>query len=420
MVAEYFRGSEEITAAHHENQPFPLHPGRVIRKLSHHILERIPPARLREGLFPTGLVRCILKEIRKKSDDTPPWAIFQENITAVGDTVNLSANKNSYPDTWLRDSMQAAEFVDTPSLEANILRTFEKKAKRNGQIPTAVALVGSAPWHFADDETTMLYLIWSYRLHKRTAGQFIPDQQVASAALEFVRSHTSDGRYLTPPGPRHGWLDAFIYPNWDVNTQNQGLLPVALNCAARLGMHVSSDEINHAIRRYQQLAGFNGYLPFSARFNDTHDVSVLYPEYLAMTILGEQFLSDGVVQNTIAAMPRNEHGYKTLATVGKNRDYYFHPSMFIAGYRPGCYQNGGVFLNWHSAVLAVGLMHRAISPENYFWEKSRLMRKLDRTDWPECIDAPDESPEKFIVRNPRQLWDIGIPAQLHNAEKLAV
>lgn len=417
MVAEYFRGSEEITAAHEEGQSFPLHPGRVARKLSHPILKRIPPEMLREGLLPTGLVRCILKEIREKSDNTTPWSIFQENITAVGNTVILSANKRAYPDMWLRDSLQATEFADIPSLEANILRTFEKKAKRTGQIPTAVALVGSAPWHFADDETTMLYLIWSCRLHKRTDGQFTPDPQVAGAALSFIRRHTSDGRYLTPPGPRHGWLDAFIYPNWDVNTQNQGLLPVALMCANRLGLPVSSPEINNAFSRYQQLADFNGYLPFSARFNGVHDVSVLYPEYLAMTILGEQLLPDEIVQNTIETMPRNEHGFKTVATAGTNGDDYFNPSMFIASYPPGQYQNGGVFLNWHGDILAVGLIHGAISKANYYWEKSRLARKLERTGWPETIDVPDESPEQFVVRNQRQLWDIAIPAQLHKAEK---
>ena len=396
-----------------EKVPY-ITPDRIARKLSVEVMKRMPDEMIRKGIIPTQEVKGIIIDLQKDSSQSTAWDIVFDHTFPVKDRIFLLANKRAHPDMWMRDFVYTSEFTDSTELDNNILKTFEDRQKSNGQIPTAVGVWGSTPWHFADDESTLHYLISAANLVKKDGDKLTPlRRHKIKAAFSFVQKHVSDGMYVSPPGERRGWLDAFVYPKSDVVTQNQGFYAVSLLAAQGLGLPVEKGEVRTAIDLYKAMADFHGYLPLSARFNEAPDISTLCPEYFAMTRFGEQLLSDDVVRATLDATPKSNHGYKVLTT--SPRGDYFDPNFFVTGYEKGNYQNGGAWPFWNNNALAVGELHGIVPPTAY---RDSVMQQLDQTGWPEYIRTGGEFEQILTPERPRQVWNVGIPAQQRNLDRI--
>ncbi|MFO7637323.1 MAG: hypothetical protein R6W96_08440, partial [Clostridia bacterium] len=137
-------------------------------------------------------------------------------------------------------------------------------------------------------EAGLLFLIWSYRLSCRGGN---PDLVRARDALTYVKDHTRDGWYdsrNTNPNSYvvKSWYDTFSFEHDDVITYNQGLLPVALECAKRLCLDpsVSSEQ---AANHYRSLfLKDKGFFPLS-RKKPAMCVDALVGDLLSQRILGQ-------------------------------------------------------------------------------------------------------------------------------------
>lgn len=387
---------------------------RIARKLSVMGLKRAP-ANLFNEVFPSPDAKYLAQTLGKHADlQGMPGEMVEENMVVMRDRVMILANRKVHPDMWFRDYMLISEFLNNPSLDQHVLRSFERKQQANGQIPTAIGVIGSAPWHFADDETTMLYMIMGARLAQSSAGQFGPNPVIFKRAYDFVEKHGEDGRYVSAKGPRRGWLDAFNYPKSDVITQNQGLYSLALMAAERSGLRVERGEIDRAISNYRLLVGSRGYPVLSARFDHSPESSGLYPEYLGITIFDREMLKPSVVASALETLPLSKNGYKILCKTIKGD--YFDPTQFIGDYQPGEYQNGGVWPIWDNNLRIAGELH-GIKFLGTAQDAQKVF--LTFTEWPESIwTGEGREGDTVTPRAKRQLWNVAIPAQQEAVRKI--
>lgn len=412
MIAnEVYRYIPEVKPVDPENSGITW--PRVKRKLFVPIINNLPQVVFSRGIFATDKSQNLIHGLLKGKDTTDlPWSMVARNIIGVRDKVFLLANRGEHSDMWFRDTMYAAEALKSPELEVELLRTFEEKQGPNGQMPTAAAIVGNTGWHWANDESTMLYLIWSARLNKATNGEFRPNPEVFTNALCFVQSHIDQGRYISPRGARRGWLDAFLYRSADVITQNQGLLAVSLMAAEKLGFFYQNHAIKKAVANYKALVNGKEYLPHSARYSGAPDASVLYPEYLAITLFGQEILTPGIVEATIKSVPKSRWGYKVLT---ENREgKYFAQYHFIGDYKQGEYQNGGVWLFWDSNLRLVGELYNLIKPDY----RLQLKRYLDGSRYAESIWTGGKYEGKLTPRARQHIWNLAIDAQQQTVDQI--
>lgn len=405
--------------------PCPEHPktgvtlSRVSRKLFVEALKRLPTPVIRAGFLAdsqtSALVDRCLGKINRRTNylrdyyplsenflDTPR-RILADNLVVAGKNVFLTANRPVHPDMWMRDSALVSPILDDPDLEAKMIRVFEKRQRPNGQLPTVAGILGEAPWHFADDETNLHYLIWCAKLKKDTNGEFAPNPQVLEKVMGFVRGHVHEDWYVTPAGARRGWLDSFIYERADVNTQNQGLFAVALGAADRLGVNLHRGEGYHARENYRALA-VHGFLPFSYHYSNSPDASVLYPEKLALDMYQWEMLNPQIVETTIQAIPRSNHGFKILTKSPAGE--YFDAGKFLANYQPGEYQNGGVWLFWQDSLLEVGEKYGQKQGQHTQDYLPELYNLLERSQWAESIMTGGQYEDVLTPRCPNHVWNL--------------
>lgn len=387
--------------------------GRILRKGSVEAIKRFGTEdRMRRGFFPGARAKYILDDLHRQAEPSTEWKIVFDHLVPIGNRLHLMANAKAHTDMWMRDCEYSFDFIDDPSLQDNILQTFEKKQRPNGQIPTALGILGSTPWHFADDESTLLYIIASACLIKRDRS-FLNSQRSITLyrAHDFVNQHIYDGMYVTPRGDRRGWIDAFNFPESDVITQNQGLYAVALLALDSIDYAIPAERIKAATNIYQKLADRRGYLPFSAKFDEAIGPGSLDPEYQAITKFGINLLPNNTVSNTLENIPRSKHGLKVLATSPSGN--YFDPRYFATTYQDGeggNYQNGGVWLYWENNAFAVGELHGVLgSEENNY--RSESVKKLEATNYAEFIRTGGEFEDRLVFVSPWHVWNIGISAQ---------
>lgn len=388
--------------------------GRIARKLTVEMMKRGFFDRIAgNGILPSLIVSSIVSELKGKDDGDTAWKITYDHLYPLGNRLFLLANRRVHPDMWMRDFAITSEFTDSLVLDDNVLRTFEERQRLNGQIPTAVGLVGQTPWHFADDESTLLYVTTVAQLADKGSKLTPTRREKVAAALDFIDKHVHEGMYVSPAGERRGWLDSFIYPKSDVITQNQGLYAVTLMAADKLGFPIEASAITKAGALYRGLAEVKGgYLPLSANFHRAPDISSLYPDYLAITRFGEQLLSDDVVGTTLEAVPFSKHGYKVLMASPSGE--YFDPSYFVTCYPKGKYQNGGMWPIWHNNALVVGQLHGLVAPEQY---REAVMCQLEKTNWPESIRTGGDYESLATPENLWQVWNVAIQAQHKIADR---
>lgn len=403
-----------------ERVPY-ITPGRVARKLSVEFIKRFATEdMIRRGISPTRGVKTLLEDLKAQADPTSEeWNIFFENLFPRVNRLHLMANGKAHTDTWMRDDEYIFEFIENLPFQDHTLRVFESKQRKNGQIPTAVGIFGQTPWHFADDESTLLYIISAATLIKQDKSFLTQKRkECIEKALGFVKQHIYEGMYVTPKGERRGWMDAFEFPSSDVISQNQGLYAVALMALDEMGFDIPTEDINTAISIYQKLAQKRGYLPFSAKFDEAIGAGSLYPDYLAITRYSHSLLSDSMAATTIENLPRSKHGVKILAASPKGD--YFDPKYFMTTYQsgePGNYQHSAVWHRWWNNVMADGELHGVLRGDDRNY-RTVIPAQQRKANWAEFVRTGDIYEEIFTPVSPRHLWEIVVAAEHRTVDRV--
>lgn len=306
--------------------------------------------------------------------------LFWRNLYFFPNDLFLRASPD-HCDKWLRDSFIGTLNLDQPGIEDNILRGFEDWAIH---LPTVMLFPpGSRTWKF-NDEVTMLGLIWRAKLLEKGID-LTPSERDHWKERWFVlvKIGVWDGRFMNGAGSEKSWFDAFKFPEADNNSYNQGVYAVATRAAEKLGISEFSSDSAEAIAAYQDMAKDNR-LPFSAKL-DYKDISSLFGEFLSIALLGENMLSDDVVEETICSHPRKEYG---IPIVTQADGSYLSPLEFNSPYPPGDYQNGGEWPVFTAAAQAVAQKHRLkvdlIDPREYVYD-------LEEQNFPEYYCTSEEA-----------------------------
>lgn len=250
----------------------------------------------------------------------------------------------AYNGDWLRDAFWTTGILGS-DVGRRALSHFGARLTLDGQAPTKLDPTDGAATYY-DDESTLLYVIWTARDDAQPLERVI-------RAWQWISRHVVDGAYWTPTGTFHTWHDLLLFPSRDVASYNEGLYVVAAMAANELGVATPSD-VDAAALAYRRLYRSDlGYLPVS-RHLDFHDASALTGEFLARTVYDRSILDDEVVVSTVRALTRSGEGFLVLSARDRG---YLDPSAFFTPIERGRYQNGGSWLlydaiSWSTAWMA--------------------------------------------------------------------
>ena len=267
-------------------------------------------------------------------------------------------------------------------LEKNFRFFSEGFDWKEGQAPTSQTLEQKRKTIFFDDESTLFFLIWAGLLKQQ--GKSI-NFEMLEKAYKYVKKHVADGFYWSAPGNYKYWADTIVPNRPEVISYNQGFYALALEMAKRLGLAVTSAELNKAKAGYRSC--FNKKIGFvtlgkESQFNQCQDVSALLPEFLSRYLLSEPVMSDGEVISTV-----NSH-LKRSAVYGKDNQLvgvkiisgpggeFLDPAMYAPESlnEAGCYQNGGY---WPMFTLTELSLANLIEPSKSFVEIARRLLEVE-------------------------------------------
>jgi len=272
--------------------------------------------------------------------------------------------------TFVRDAFYGPMALNDVVLSRDCYRWFERTQLRNGQIMTAVGFTpdDQADLTPMDDESSMLFIIWSAWLKRKGVEV---KQAVVEQAFTHVQAHVhSTGDFVSPAGPFRYWADTVNPETPERITHNQGLYALVLRSMHRLGWGgVTDRQVVAAKERYA--AAYDPALLYLPLGRDTwwaskQDISAVFPEFLFRWAFGESALPDSVVMNTVARMVRNAAVYRDRKIAGIkvicDRDGEFLPAdRFHVPVlnSPGDYQNGGYWPMYTLAALAMAYRIKA-------------------------------------------------------------
>lgn len=265
---------------------------------------------------------------------------------------------------YVRDSFYSVMGLSDNQLCLCSYREFEKAQNpETGQIPTQVLFdIEDKNQRWRDDESTMLFLIWSGIVKDR--GESI-DREKIEKAFGFVQKHVLDFQYYSEKDDFKYWADTLKNSRRQVITYNQGLYVCAMQaCFENSWGEVTWDEVLKAKEGYGQIFRQNwekGYLP-QAQGQDLIDLSALFPEVLYRYLFNDTILPNQAVLATVDYYLKNAsvinketgklHGVKIIC----NGNGSFLPPEAIsvpAFAEPGDYQNGGYWPMWTLVDLAL-------------------------------------------------------------------
>ena len=291
--------------------------------------------------------------------------IARENIVTVNNRTAIVPSPIYANGIYARDAFFAAVGLDDHELSFKLYEWFAAaQDSRTGQIPTAIAFdPADQSLQPQDDESTLLFVIWSFILHRSGADV---DLTSVAAAWEHVQTHVRNGRYYSSPGHFRYWADCWMLPRADVISYVQGLYAVAAHAAHYFGQ--VSDFATVAAAEYNYQALYNaayGFLPLGASRTgrSVQDVSALLPEFLHRLLLDDGILSNAKVLSTVDrhlatlgvyAADRTLIGVKVLADVTGG---FLAQQMFAddcsSMSSPGDYHNGGYWPMYTIVELAL-------------------------------------------------------------------
>lgn len=352
------------------------------------------------GLWAAGIIFDISKE--KKPDYRLPPDMFSEKgqLWEYCEAYTISARKNiiNYPNgekviipspaytsgIYGRDSFFSVMGLYDTQMSSYSYRQFEEgQNSKTGQIPTQVLFnSGDKSERWYDDETTILYLIWSSVVKAR--GEKVDPKKIEKA-LEFIQKHVRDFQYFSEKGDFKYWADTLINPKKQVITYNQGLYACALEaCFENNWGNVTFSEVEKAKEGYREIWRQNcqkGYLP-QAQGQAVIDLSALFPEVLSRYFFNEPILPDEAVLTTIDSYlakasvfdkaTKELHGLKIIC---KGDGSFLPPSAISipAFNEPGDYQNGGYWPMWTLVDLSLAFK---IAPKSQKEKYREMILKL--------------------------------------------
>lgn len=295
--------------------------------------------------------------------------------------VPSSAYRNG---VYCRDSFFSVIGLGDQSLSSSCYREFEKGQDwLSGQIPPMVLLNKedkSRVWR--DDESSLIFLIWSGIVNKR--GEQV-NREVIEKAFGFVQKHVEGCQYHSEPGDFTYWADTLLNPKRQVITYNQGLYVCAMRTMYENNWGgVTLDQVEKAREGYEVIwkqNWENGYLP-QAQGGSYIDFSSLFPEVLSRYLFDESILPNWVVLRTIdhyltKAKVANIftgklHGLKIICQ--GNGDFLPKRAISVKDFaEPGDYQNGAYWPMWTLVDLALAFK---IAPESRREEYRQTILKL--------------------------------------------
>ena len=294
-------------------------------------------------------------------------------VTVRGERAILSSR--IYPKgTFVRDAFYGPMALDDADLSRDCYRWFERTQLPDGQIMTAVGFTPEDQADLApmDDDSSMLFVIWSAWLKRRGVET---KREVVERAFAHVQSHVNtSGEYVSPAGPFRYWADTISPEKPERITHNQGLYALALRSMRSLGWGgVNDRHVADAKKRYA--ACYHTPLNSLTLGRDTWwarklDLSTVFPEFLFRWAFGETALPGSVVTTSVARMVRNAAVYKGGKIVGIkvicDKDGAFLPASrfhvpVLNG--PGDYQNGGYWPMY--TLTALALAHKIAPSKTY-------------------------------------------------------
>lgn len=292
--------------------------------------------------------------------------IARENIITVNNRTAIVPSPIYANGIYARDAFFAGVGLDDQELSFKLYEWFAAaQDSQTGQIPTAIAFDrADHSLQPQDDESTLLFVIWSFILH-RTG--FDVDVTNVEAAWGHVQTHVRNGRYYSSPGHFRYWADCWTLPRADVISYVQGLYAVAAHAAHYFGQVSDYATVDAAKFNYQALynAAY-GFLPLSASGSgrSVQDVSALLPEFLHRFLLDDGILSDAKVTSTVDRHLATLSAYSADGTligikVLADRTGGFLPGQMFAEVcssmsNPGDYHNGGYWPMYTIVELALG------------------------------------------------------------------
>jgi hypothetical protein len=262
-----------------------------------------------------------------------------------------------YYEMYTRDSFWIVQALRDMDLSARAYKRIAAQQYLNGQIPSLISPDGSRDRK--DDESTILFIIWSYLIWKAGAR---PAEPPIFKAWAYLDGQVKKGKYVTGSGTYHYWLDTLAFGKPDTVSYAQGLYSLAARCAKQMGLEPSAAKITAAEQAYRGLFKPEiGAITLSEN-TDFLDVSCLAGEYLSLHILKEPILPDDVVRATVGSFspvyyPEGDFlGYMVTSMLsGEYLDPSWLPESPDNVY--GEYQNGGSWLLYDSLALGAAALH---------------------------------------------------------------
>lgn len=288
---------------------------------------------------------------------------------------------------YSRDAFYSALGLGDTDLSRSFYSWFEKtQDHQTGQIASVVSLTKNESMKPQNDESTLLFIIWSYILNK----QGIPVREdVVKKAYEFVQSNVHEGAYISQPGPFRYWVDNLKVQTPDIISYNQGLYLVALEALYRMGLRgVFPDLIQQAKQqaKNQYLRLYNRELGFVPQSQNTTylDISALFPEVLyryLFDLSGDILMPNQLILQTLEAHLRMASvlsfdgrliGIKNL--VQKTGDNLPKEKFSVTALAdPGDYQNGAYWPMYTLSQLV--LAYRISGESRYLSMVMQLLRE---------------------------------------------
>lgn len=335
--------------------------------------------------------------------------LIRRNLLFLPTTVHLRASP-FHLDHWTRDSFISTLILNNPPLEKTLLDDLVNTRIDRfqvPQVPTVKLIGGNRAWFF-DDESTMLAIVWRGKIAAN--GEPLTGKEKAEwkDRLDWVRPHAYSGTYLTHRGTEKSWFDTFAFGQ-DIITFNQGILPITLISAGRMGLNVSAEEISEAIEGYQSLTHPSGRLQLSAE-HPYKDVSSLFGEFLSNELLGESVLPDDIVKATVESFPMLPQGFPVVVN---EDDSYLSPDEFNTPYTGGHYQNGAEWPAWSAAAVRVAENHGVNICHGTYWDE--VLKRLRSVRNSEYIITGD--PTTALPYNPERVHHTWNSLVYHLASK---
>jgi hypothetical protein len=262
-----------------------------------------------------------------------------------------------YHEMYTRDAFWIAQALRDTDVSTKAYKRIAGQQYTNGQISTMMFRDGTR--ERKDDESSILFIIWTYILWK--AGVRLSSEPVFKA-WAYIDGQAKKGKYITGSGTFHYWLDTLAFGTPDNISYVQGLYALATRCARLMGLESSPAKQTVAEDAYRSL--YKPELGTMTLSENTVflDVSCLVGDYLSFHLLGQPILSPEMVQGTINAFspvfyPEGDFlGFMvTSTTSGDYLDPSWLPESTDNVY--GEYQNGGSWLLYDAMALGAAALH---------------------------------------------------------------